>query len=128
MMLSRIKEEHDRTGDTVGSVATGLELTGRIVTAAALLQAVVFAAFGTSHVAFIKLFGVGLAMAVLVDASLVRAALVPAFMRLAGNANWWAPAPLHRLYQRIGLSESEGPTVSVPTGTGRRAGHLEEVA
>ncbi|MBV8952049.1 MAG: MMPL family transporter, partial [Actinobacteria bacterium] len=109
-LLSRIKEEHDRTHDNVGSVAMGLERTGRIVTAAALLMALVFAAFATSHVTFIKLFGVGLAMAVLVDATLIRAILVPAFMRLAGEANWWAPAPLHRLYERIGLSEHEPPS------------------
>ena len=90
-LLSRIKEEHDRTGDNVASVAVGLERTGRIVTAAALLLAVVFTAFATSQVTFIKLFGIGLTMAVLVDATLVRAVLVPAFMRLAGDANWWAP-------------------------------------
>ena len=106
-MLSRIKEEHDRTGDNVGSVAVGLERTGRIVTALALGIAVVFIAFATSRITFIKLFGVGLAMAVLVDATLVRAALVPAFMRLAGESNWWAPAPLRRLHQRIGISERE---------------------
>jgi putative drug exporter of the RND superfamily len=110
-MLSRIKEEHDRTGDNVGSVAIGLERTGRIVTAIALVIAVVFIAFATSRITFIKLFGVGLAMAVLVDATLVRAALVPAFMRLAGDANWWAPGPLRRLHQRIGISEVE---ISVP--------------
>jgi RND superfamily putative drug exporter len=121
MLLSRIKEEHDRTGDNIGSVAVGLEHTGRIVTAAALLMAIVFAAFATSHVTFIKLFGVGLALAVLVDASLIRAILVPAFMRLAGEANWWAPAPLRRLYQRIGLSEAEGesgPVAETPSGNG----------
>jgi RND superfamily putative drug exporter len=113
MLLSRIKEEHDRTGDNIGSVASGLEHTGRIVTAAALLMAIVFAAFSTSHVTFIKLFGVGLALAVLVDATLIRAILVPAFMRLAGDANWWAPAPLRRLYERIGFSEAEGESGQV---------------
>jgi RND superfamily putative drug exporter len=97
------------------------------VTAAALIQAVVFAAFGTSHVTFIKLFGVGLAMAVLVDATLVRAALVPAFMRLAGNANWWAPRPLQRLYHRIGLSETEGERVPAAVGLRPEPGY-EEVA
>jgi RND superfamily putative drug exporter len=110
-MLSRIKEEHDRTGDNISSVAIGLERTGRMITALALVIAVVFIAFATSHITFIKLFGVGLAMAVLVDATLVRAALVPAFMRLAGNANWWAPAPLRRLHQRIGISE---PAMAAP--------------
>ena len=114
-MLSRIKEEHDRTGQNVPSVATGLERTGRILTAAALLLAVVFLAFATSQVTFIKLFGIGLAMAILVDATLVRGVLVPAFMRLAGDANWWAPAPLRRLYLRIGLSDSE-PGIRDPRG------------
>ncbi len=104
-LLSRIKEEHDRTGDNTKSVALGLERTGRIVTAAALLIAIVFVAFATSGISFIKLFGLGLALAVLIDAFVIRATLVPAFMRLAGEANWWAPAPLRRLQQRIGLSE-----------------------
>ncbi|HLY82473.1 MAG TPA: MMPL family transporter, partial [Acidimicrobiales bacterium] len=126
-LLSRIKEEHDRSGDNVASVALGLERTGRIVSAAALLLAVIFTAFATSQVTFIKLFGVGLTMAVLVDATLVRGVLVPAFMRLAGDANWWAPAPLRRLYQRIGLSESDGEMAGAvaPTLVGPR---LEEVA
>ncbi|HEX7166572.1 MAG TPA: MMPL family transporter [Acidimicrobiales bacterium] len=105
-LLSRIKEEHDRTGDNEHSVAVGLERTGRIVTAAAALLSVVFIAMGTSGVSFIKLFGIGLTMAVLMDATLIRATLVPAFMRLAGEANWWAPAPLRRFYERFGFSES----------------------
>jgi RND superfamily putative drug exporter len=105
-LLSRIKEEHDRTHDNVRSVAVGLEHTGRIVTAAAALLAVVFLAFGTSEITFIKLFGLGLALAVIVDATLIRATLVPAFMRLAGEANWWAPGPLRRLHNRIGLKEA----------------------
>ena len=104
-LLSRIKEEYDRTGDNERSVALGLERTGRIVTAAALLIAVVFLSIATARVSFIKLFGIGLALAVLMDAFLVRATLVPAFMRLAGGANWWAPAPLRRLYERFGLQE-----------------------
>src|SRR3546814_13959597 len=82
-LLSRIKEEYDRTGDNELSVAVGLERTGRIVTAAALLIAVVFIAFATSDVTFIKLFGVGLTLAVLMDAFVIRGTLVPAFMRLA---------------------------------------------
>jgi putative drug exporter of the RND superfamily len=105
-LLSRIKEEHDRTGDTVASVAAGLERTGRIVTCAAALLAIVFIAFATSEVSFLKLFGVGTALAILVDATLIRALLVPAFMRLAGRANWWAPAPLRRLHARVGLREA----------------------
>jgi RND superfamily putative drug exporter len=108
-LLSRIKEEYDASGDNVSSVALGLERTGRIVTAAAALLAVVFLAFATSQVTFIKLFGLGLALAVILDATLIRAVLVPAFMRLAGDANWWAPAPLRRLHARFGFSDSEGP-------------------
>ena len=100
-LLSRIKEEHDRTHDNVRSVALGLERTGRIVTAAAVLISVVFLAFATSGVAFIKLFGIGLALAVLIDAFVIRATLVPAFMRLAGEVNWWAPAPMRRFYERL---------------------------
>lgn len=94
-LLSRIKEEWDRSDRTVAAntaaVATGLERTGRIVTAAAALISIVFIAIATSQVSFIKLFGTGMALAVLMDATLVRGILVPAFMRLAGRANWWAP-------------------------------------
>jgi RND superfamily putative drug exporter len=104
-LLSRIKEEHDHGADNMTSVALGLERTGRIVTAAALLMSVVFLAFATSEVAFIKLFGVGLTAAVLLDAFVIRGTLVPAFMRLAGEANWWAPAPLRRFYRRFGITE-----------------------
>jgi len=115
-LLSRIKEEYDRTGENEASVAMGLERTGRIVTAAAALLAVVFIAFATSGITFIKMFGVGMALAVIMDATLIRAALVPAFMRLAGNANWWAPAPLRRLHDRIGLREAPEPiAMSAPS-------------
>ena len=104
-LLSRIKEEHDHGADNMHSVAIGLERTGRIVTAAALLISVVFVSFSTSQISFIKLFGVGLTLAVLVDAFVIRGTLVPAFMRLAGEANWWAPRPLRRFYERYGISE-----------------------
>ena len=119
-LLSRIKEEHDRTGDNVQSIATGLERTGRIVTAAAALLAVTFLAFATSGVSFIKLFGIGLTLAVLMDATIVRATLVPAFMRLAGDANWWAPKPLRRFYERFGLKEvvDEPPAAADGDGDG----------
>jgi putative drug exporter of the RND superfamily len=106
-LLSRIKEEHDAGRDTVGSVAMGLERTGRLVTAAAALIAVVFLSFATSQITFIKLFGIGLALAVVLDATVIRATLVPAFMRLAGEANWWAPAPLRRFHDRFGFSEGD---------------------
>jgi putative drug exporter of the RND superfamily len=110
-LLSRIKEEYERTGDNRTSVAAGLARTGRIITAAALLISIVFMSFATSSVSFIKLFGVGLTLAVLMDATVVRATLVPAFMRLAGDANWWAPAPLRRVYERVGLSEGHAERV-----------------
>ena len=94
-LLSRIKEEWDRSDRSAAAntaaVATGLERTGRIVTAAAALISIVFIAIATSQISFIKLFGVGMALAVLMDATLVRGILVPAFMRLAGRANWWTP-------------------------------------
>ncbi len=106
-LLSRIKEEHDRTGDNVTSVAIGLERTGRIVTAAAALLAMVFIAFSTSQISFIKMFGIGLALAVIMDATLIRGLLVPAFMRLMGGANWWAPKLLRRLHDRLGFREGE---------------------
>jgi RND superfamily putative drug exporter len=104
-LLSRIKEEYDRVGDNESSVALGLERTGKIITAAALLLSITFFAFGTSDVSFIKMFGIGLGLAVLMDATIVRAFLVPAFMKLAGNANWWAPRPLRRFHDRFGLKE-----------------------
>jgi putative drug exporter of the RND superfamily len=104
-LLSRIKEEHDRGSGNTASVAVGLERTGRIVTAAAVLMSVVFVAFATGGVAFIKLFGVGLTLAVLLDAFVIRGTLVPAFMRLAGEWNWWSPRLLRRAYERWGISE-----------------------
>jgi len=113
-LLSRIKEEHDRTGDTTSAVALGLQKTGGIMTAAAGVLAVTFIAFATSQVTFIKLMGLGLTIAILMDATLVRGVLVPAFMRLAGEANWWAPPFLRRLHQRFGLSEGEAPPRPAP--------------
>ncbi|MCD9195251.1 MMPL family transporter [Streptomyces albireticuli] len=104
-LLSRIRERYLRTGDNRESVAFGLQHTGRIITAAALLVAVVLFVFAVSGVTLLKLLGVGLALAVVLDATLVRALLVPSFMRLAGRANWWAPGPLRRLHNRVGLRE-----------------------
>jgi RND superfamily putative drug exporter len=114
-LLSRIKEEYDRTGDNTRAVALGLQRTGRLVTSAAALLAIVFLAFATSGVTIIKMLGIGVALAVLMDATIVRGLLVPAFMRVAGDLNWWAPAPLRRLHARIGLSEAdEAPVRSEP--------------
>ena len=104
-MLSRIKEEHDAGKSTEEAVAMGLQRTGRIVTAAALLIAIVFASFLTSGATNIKQLGFGVTVAILLDATVVRALLVPSFMRIAGNANWWAPTWLRRVHQRVGLKE-----------------------
>jgi len=116
-LLSRIREawlESDRSaGANVEAVAVGLGRTGRIVTAAAALMAIVFAAIAGSSVSFMMTFGAGLTLAVLMDATLVRGVLVPAFMRLAGRWNWWAPRPLARLHARIGLHD--GPSTDAPT-------------
>jgi putative drug exporter of the RND superfamily len=103
-LLSRIKEEHEAGRDTTEAVAFGLQRSGRIITAAAVLLAVVFATFITSGVTSIKQLGLGVALAILIDATIVRALLVPAFMRLAGQWNWWAPRPLAALHRRIGIS------------------------
>ena len=111
-LLSRIKEARDGGASDSESVAIGLERTGRIVTAAALLFAVAMGAFATSQIIFIKENGVGTALAVLIDASIVRALLVPSLMELLGRWNWWAPAPLRRLHARIGISETGPPPPS----------------
>lgn len=107
-LLSRVREEWDRTGDDTGSVAAGLQHTGRIITAAALLLIVVVAGFAAGGVKVIKLIGVGMIVAIIVDATLVRVLLVPATMRLLGRWNWWAPGPLAKVYRRYGIRESEG--------------------
>ena len=113
-LLSRIKEQFDATGDNRAAVASGLQRTGWLISSAALLLAVVLGAFSTSQIIFIKQIGVGLATAVIVDATLVRALLVPATMRLLGRWNWWAPAPLRFIWRRVGFSEAETPaSVSV---------------
>ena len=106
-LLSRIKEGHDAGLNTRESVARGMERTGRIVTAAAVLFCVAIGAFATSQVVFIKELGVGTAVAVLIDATIVRALLVPSLMAMLGEWNWWAPAPLRRLHARFGFKESD---------------------
>jgi RND superfamily putative drug exporter len=108
-LLSRIKEARDNGASDSECVAIGLERTGRIVTAAALLFAVAMFAFATSQIIFIKENGLGTALAVLIDASVIRALLVPSLMELLGRWNWWAPAPLRRLHARWGVGESEAP-------------------
>jgi putative drug exporter of the RND superfamily len=109
-LVSRIREYWLKTGKTRAdndeSVALGLARTGRVVTAAALVMSISFAALIAAQVAFMRMFGVGLTLAVLADATLVRMLLVPAFMHVLGRWNWWAPKPLARLHERIGISES----------------------
>ncbi|WP_305782850.1 MMPL family transporter [Symbioplanes lichenis] len=106
-LLSRVREEWDRTGDNTTAVATGLQRTGGIITAAALLLITVVAGFATGGVTVIKTIGVGMIVAIVIDATLVRALLVPATMRLLGRWNWWAPGVLGRFYARHGIHETE---------------------
>jgi putative drug exporter of the RND superfamily len=113
-LLSRIKEEHDKTGDHRGAVRHGLQRTGGLITAAAVILAVVMVAIGTSRVTNTKMLGLGIALAVLMDAMVVRSLLVPAIMRLTGRATWWAPGPLRRFHARFGLSEGEPARIPEP--------------
>ena len=116
-LLSRIREywlESPRTrADNDESIALGLARTGRVITAAALLMSISFAALLSAQVSFMRMFGVGLTLAVLVDATLVRMLLVPAFMHVFGGLNWWAPQPLARLHHRIVVGESGPPARAV---------------
>jgi RND superfamily putative drug exporter len=126
-LVSRIREYWVRSGKTRAdndeSVALGLAKTGRVITAAALLMSISFAALIAAQVAFMKMMGVGMTLAILADATLIRMTLVPAFMHLLGQWNWWAPKPLVRLHERIGISESAddlplmAPSSPQPVGT-----------
>jgi trehalose monomycolate/heme transporter len=113
-LLSRIRERYDITGDTTEAVASGLQRTGGLITSLALLLVIVVGAFSASGITFIKLLGVGMIVALIVDATIVRVLLVPAVMRLLGGANWWAPQPLRRLYGRYGIREAEAAPGPVP--------------
>ena len=115
-LLSRIRERYDQTGDNTVAVAAGLQRTGGVITSLALLLIIVVGAFSASGITFIKLMGVGMIVALLVDASVVRVLLVPATMRLLGRANWWAPRPLRRLYARYGFKEDSPAPIPVPAG------------
>jgi trehalose monomycolate/heme transporter len=118
-LLSRIRERYDLTGDNTAAVASGLQRTGGVITSAALLLVIVVGAFSASGITFIKLMGVGMIVALIVDATIVRVLLVPATMRLLGRANWWAPGPLRRLYARYGIREGDDtgqPLPAVPAG------------
>jgi uncharacterized membrane protein YdfJ with MMPL/SSD domain len=115
-LLSRIRERYDQTGDNTLAIAAGLQRTGGLITSLALLLIIVVAAFSASGITFIKLLGVGMIVALLVDATVVRILLVPATMRLLGRANWWAPRPLRRLYARYGIKEDTPAPLPVPAG------------
>src|SRR6202034_2094411 len=113
LMLSRIKETYERTGDNTLAVAEGLEKTAGLITSAAAIMVVVFGAFALAKVVLIRAVGFGMALAVALDATLVRVLLVPATMRLFGHLNWWAPRPLRRLRGALGL---EGRRDGATTG------------
>jgi putative drug exporter of the RND superfamily len=120
-LLSRIKERYDECGNTNNAVANGLQRSGRIITSAAFLVMIVFLGFAAGQSMGIKEFGLAMAIAVAVDATLVRCILVPATMTLLGPANWWAPAPLRRLHQRFGLHETPALPASGAAAPGTEA-------
>ncbi|HET8569278.1 MAG TPA: MMPL family transporter [Candidatus Limnocylindria bacterium] len=115
LLLSRIQEQYRRSADNTRAVAQGLERSGRLITGAAAIMVGVFLAFSLAEVVIIKALGFGMALAVAIDATIVRALVVPATMRLLGRANWWAPGPLARLYDRLRLGESPRPPVTAGT-------------
>jgi uncharacterized membrane protein YdfJ with MMPL/SSD domain len=118
-LLSRVREQWDLTHDNTLAVATGVQRTGRIITSAALLLAVVIGAFSTSGIVFMKMIGIGMLVALLVDATIVRSVLVPATMKLLGTWNWWAPAGMRRWWERYGVRENEAVAEpSHPVGAG----------
>jgi RND superfamily putative drug exporter len=121
LLLSRIQEAYRRTGDNTASVAEGLARTAGVITGAALIMVSVFAAFALADIITIKSIGVGMAIAVLLDATIIRVLLVPATMRLLGDWNWWAPGPLRRLADRLGFDHVEDGSDEPPAG-GPRTG------
>ena len=118
-LVSRMKEFHDNGADNDAAIAGGMQQTGRIITAAALLMSIVFLSLLSSSISFIKLFAVGLALAVLMDAFVIRGMLVPAIMKLAGDANWWAPPFMRKVAPRP--RSADRPPVRVDAGLRRRA-------
>ena len=112
-LLSRIRERYDVTGDNTAAVASGLQRTGGLITSLAFLLVIVVGAFSASGITFIKLMGVGMIVALVVDATIVRILLVPATMRLLGRANWWAPGPLRRVYRKYGIREEDAAPAEV---------------
>jgi len=108
-LLSRVREEWVRRGDNAAAVAAGLQRTGGLITAAALLLGVVTAGFASGQLVIAKLIGVGMVAGLALDAVLVRTILVPSTMKLLGRLNWWLPAPLAAVYRRLGLQETDAP-------------------
>ncbi|WP_129838226.1 MMPL family transporter [Streptomyces sp. RFCAC02] len=128
-LLSRVTEEYRRSGDSRAAIIAGVQRTGGVITAAALILSVVLVAIGTSRITNTKMLGLGVALAVIVDSTVVRGLLVPAVMRLGGRATWWAPAPLRRFQQRFGLREEPlepEPAAPPPPGTAVPAGPPRE--
>ena len=119
-LLSRIRERYDLTGDNTAAVASGLQRTGGIITSLALLLVIVVGAFSASGITFIKLMGVGMIIALVVDATIIRVLLVPATMRVLGPVNWWAPRPLRRFYARYGIREESGQAGQPPEVAARK--------
>src|SRR5262245_3766322 len=119
-LLSRVRERYDVTGDNTAAVAGGLQHTGGIISSLALLLVIVVGAFSASGITFIKLMGVGMIIALVVDATLIRVLLVPATMRLLGPVNWWAPRPLRRFYARYGIREESGQPGQPPEVAARK--------
>lgn len=126
-LLSRIKEEYDRTGDNQTAVAVGLESTGGLITAAAGLLAIFFFALVSVGVTHVKMLGLGTGLAILMDAIVIRGLLVPAFMRLAGRANWWAPGLLRRLHHKVGLTHGHAEEAVSPGTAGEARRHHASV-
>jgi RND superfamily putative drug exporter len=116
LLISRIQEEYRRTGDNQAGVAMGLEKSGRLITGAAAIMVAVFISFGLADVVIIKAIGIGLAIAVAIDATIVRILIVPSVMRILGRANWWAPRPLAWLHQRIGAGEARPGSAAPASG------------
>jgi RND superfamily putative drug exporter len=125
-LLSRVRERYDVTRDNTAAVAGGLQRTGGIITSLALLLVIVVGAFSASGITFIKLMGVGMIIALIVDATIIRVLLVPATMRLLGPLTWWAPRPLRRFYARYGIKEDSGEAGRPPGLPARPAGRVAE--
>jgi RND superfamily putative drug exporter len=116
LLISRIQEEYRRAGDNQAGVAMGLERSGRLITGAAAIMCAVFIAFGLSDIVIIKAIGIGLAIAIAIDATIVRILIVPSIMRILGRSNWWAPRPLSWLHRRVGAGESRAGTPEPASG------------